>query len=270
MRWRRLQAKNTTIKKVVEKVIFIILLLGLWQLIYFLFVDTFHIWKSYAMTSPIGVIRKIGELFSEKGIYISILTSMKRVLLGYFISVVLGGALGFLIVKSDYLNRNLKPIILGFQTLPSICWVPFAILWYGLSESAIIFVVVIGSTFSIAMAVEDAMKNVDPILVRAARTMGAKGMKVYTKVIFPASTPMLVSGLKQGWSFAWRALMSGEMMSASVGLGQVLLLGRELADINQVMVVMLLIIILGTVVERFVFRNIEIRIRRKRGLDRDE
>lgn len=265
-----MQAKNMIIKRIVEKVVFFILLLGIWQLAYELFVNVFHVWKSYAMTSPLGVLKKIGELFCEKSIYLSIVVSMRRVLTGYALSVLLGGVLGFLIVKSDYLNRNLKPVILGFQTLPSICWVPFAILWYGLSESAIIFVVVIGSTFSIAMAVEDAMKNVDPILVRAARTMGAKGMTVYTKVIFPASTPMLVSGLKQGWSFAWRALMSGEMMSASVGLGQILLLGRELADIDQVMVVMLLIILLGTLVERLVFCNIEKSLRRKRGLDRDD
>lgn len=264
-----MQKKNTMLFKILEKVIFFVIIIALWQLIYYLGVEVLKVWKPYAMPSPLGAVKKISVLFTQPGIYISILTSMKRVLIGYGISIVLGAVIGILLIKFKYLDRNLKPIILGFQTLPSICWVPFAILWFGLSESAIIFVVVIGSTFGIAMSIQDAMKNVDPILVRAARTMGARGMTLYTKVILPASTPMLVAGLKQGWSFAWRALMSGEMMSAAVGLGQVLLLGRELADINQVMVVMLLIILLGTLVDRCVFHTIETSIRRKRGLDRD-
>lgn len=264
-----MQKKNMMLFNILEKIGFFAILIILWQIIYIVGVDVMKVWKPYAMPSPLGALKKIRDLFSEPGIYISIYTSMRRIIIGYAISIVLGAVLGFLLVKFKYLDRNLKPVILGFQTLPSICWVPFAILWYGLSESAIIFVIVIGSTFSIAMAIEDAIRNVEPILIRAAKTMGTKGIDLYTKVIFPAGTPMLVSGLKQGWSFAWRALMSGEVLSAGVGLGYVLVLGRELAEINQVMVVMLLIIILGTLVDRCVFRTIEKNIRRKRGLDRD-
>ena len=191
---------------------------------------------------------------------------MLRVLAGFAISIVIGIILGILIIQSEYLARNLKPLILGIQTLPSICWVPFAILWFGLGESAIIFVVVMGSAFSIAIAVESGVKNVPPIYIRAARTMGVTGQKMYTRVIFPAALPSFVSGLKQGWSFAWRALMSGEVMSASVGLGFTLMVGRDLADINQVMTVMLVIILIGIIIDKGIFSTAERRILRKRGL----
>ena len=173
---------------------------------------------------------------------------------------------GIIIINSEYMCRNLKPVILGIQTLPSICWVPFAILWFGLGESAIIFVVVMGSAFSIALAVESGVKNVPPVYIKAAQTMGIGTFDLYRKVIFPAALPAFVSGLKQGWSFAWRALMSGEVMSASVGLGYTLILGRDLADINQVMTVMLVIIVLGIIVDKGIFMQVENRMLRKRGL----
>lgn len=264
-----MQKKNTIWSKIIEKIIFFILLIALWQLVAYVGVEVLHLWKSYTMPTPLGVWNKIFDLFSQKSIYLAILASLKRVFLGYILAVLIGTILGILIVRFSYLERNLKPLILGLQTLPSICWLPFAILWYGLNESAIIFVIVIGSAFSIAISVENSFKSVDPILIRAAKTMGANQRELYTKVIFPACTPMLISGLKQGWSFAWRALMSGEMMSATVGLGQVLLLGRELADINQVMVVMIVIIIIGSVIDKCIFSSIEKRVRKSRGLDRD-
>ena len=123
-----------------------------------------------------------------------------------------------------------------------------------------------GSAFSIAIAVEGGIKSVPPIYIRAARTMGVSGQKLYTKVIFPAALPSFVSGLKQGWSFAWRALMSGEVMSASVGLGFTLMVGRDLADINQVMTVMLVIVVIGILIDKGIFFNVEQHILRKRGL----
>lgn len=264
-----MRKKNTIWSKIIEKILFFILLILLWQVIAYIGVEVLHVWKSYTMPTPIGVWNKIFTLFSDISIYLAILASLRRVFVGYILAIVIGAVIGILIVRFPYLERNLKPIILGLQTLPSICWLPFAILWYGLNESAIIFVIVIGSAFSIAISVENSFKSVDPILIRAAKTMGANQKELYTKVILPASTPMLISGLKQGWSFAWRALMSGEMMSATVGLGQVLLLGRELADINQVMVVMIMIVIIGSVIDKCIFSNIEKRVRKSRGLDRD-
>lgn len=197
---------------------------------------------------------------------IAILVSLKRVIIGYSVSVVLGLILGVFLVKFKFLDNNFTPLILGLQTLPNICWLPFAILWYGLNESSIIFVIIIGSIFSIVISVESSIKNINPIYVKAARTLGAKGLKIYTNVILPASLPGIVSGLKQGWSFAWRALMAGEMLSATNGLGQILMMGRALGDISQVVAIMLVIIIIGLIVEKMIFGKIERSIRNKWGI----
>ena len=196
------------------------------------------------------------------------MASMKRIIFGYFLSIVIGIIVGLAIVRFKYLDENLSPLILGLQTLPSICWLPFSILWFGLNESAIIFVITIGSTFAVSIAIESGMKNINPLFVRAAKTMGAKGFSLYWNVIIPASLPSIISGLKQGWSFAWRALMAGEMISATKGLGQVLMVGRDLADISQVMAIMIVIVVLGVAVDKLIFGRAEINIRQKWGLDK--
>ena len=123
-----------------------------------------------------------------------------------------------------------------------------------------------GSAFSIALAVESAILNIPPIYIKAAKTMGVSTSFMYRKVIFPAALPALLSGLKQGWSFAWRALMSGEVMSATTGLGYTLMVGRDLADINQVMTIILVIIFLGIIIDKGVFSLWEKRVLKKRGL----
>lgn len=238
----------------------------IWELIYKLNVEYFEIWKAYSFPSPIDVIKTLINLIGDNSLGIAIIASLKRVMLGYIISIIIGLILGITIVKFKYIDENLTPLILGLQTLPSICWLPFAILWYGLNESSIIFVIVIGSIFSIAIAVESSIKNINPIYIRASRTLGAKGKKIYTNVILPASLPGIVSGLKQGWSFAWRALMAGEMLSATTGLGQILMMGRDLDDISQVMAVMLVIIVLGLIVEKLIFGQIEKSIRVRWGI----
>lgn len=207
-------------------------------------------------------------LIADNTLGIAILASMRRIIIGYLISLLIGTAIGLTIARFKYIGENFSSLILGLQTLPSICWLPFAILWYGLDESAIIFVITVGSAFAIAISIESGIKNVNPLYIRAARTMGAGGVKIYWNVIAPAALPNVISGMKQGWSFAWRALMAGEMLSATVGLGQVLMVGRDLADISQVMGVMIVIIFLGLAVDKLVFGRIETNIRYRWGLDR--
>lgn len=254
------------LKKLAGTILFFILLILLWQLLYTAACDWFDWAKPYAIPSPLGVIDCITRLLSNGTLLAAIASSLLRVLIGFLISVLIGIILGALIIASDYLSNNLKPLILGIQTLPSICWVPFAILWFGLTERAIIFVVVMGSAFGIALSIESGIKNVPPLYIRAARTMGLHSFRLYRKVIFPAALPAFVAGLKQGWSFAWRALMSGEVMSASIGLGYTLMVGRDLADINQVMTIMLVIICIGILIDKQIFTRVENRILRKRGL----
>ena len=247
-------------------ILFLLILLALWQGFYWFFVDLLELCKPYVVPSPIGVGERFLDLCSDGTLLEATGNSLLRGIAGFAIAVVIGVVLGLLIYQFKYLQKNLKPIILGIQTLPSVCWVPFSILWFGLTTQAILFVVIMGSAFSIAIAVDNAIKNILPIYTKAALTMGADKSQLYRYVILPASLPELVSGLKQGWSFAWRALMSGEVMTTCIGLGQTLIEGRNLADINQVMLVMIVIVLIGILIDQIVFRKLERYIYQKRGL----
>lgn len=248
-------------------VLFLIGLVVFWQGIYWLGVDVLALWKFYSVPSPIGVFERFIDLLQGGTLGFAIMNSLLRGLCGYAIAVTIGFILGFLLHRFSFLQKNLRPVVLGIQTLPSVCWVPFSILWFGLSTQAILFVVVVGSAFGIAISVDNAIKNIPPIYIKAALTMGANKKQLYTKVIWPAALPQLVAGLKQGWSFAWRALMAGEVMTTSVGLGQTLITGRDLADINQVMLVMLLIVAIGIFIDKCIFSVIERKLLQKRGLE---
>lgn len=247
-------------------IIFLIILIALWQGFYWLAVDVLELCKSYTVPSPMGVGQRFIELCQDGTLFEATGNSLARGIVGFVIAVVIGALLGLLIHHFKYLQKNLKPMILGMQTLPSVCWVPFSILWFGLSTQAILFVVVMGAAFSVSISVDNAIKNVPLIYTKAALTMGATKRQLYKNVILPACLPELISGLKQGWSFAWRALMAGEVMTTSIGLGQTLITGRDLADINQVMLVMLVIVLVGIVIDKCIFSTIEHRILKKRGL----
>jgi len=247
-------------------VIFLLVLLALWQGFYWLGVEVLELFKAYAVPSPLGVAERFVELCADGTLLQATGNSLLRGFAGYLMAVVIGVILGLLINHFHYLQKNLKPIVLGIQTLPSVCWVPFSILWFGLSTQAILFVVIMGSAFSIAISVDTAIKNIQPLYTKAALTMGADKRQLYQYVIFPACLPELIGGLKQGWSFAWRALMAGEVMTTSIGLGQTLILGRDLADINQVMLVMLVIVLVGILIDKCGFSVIERRVLKKRGL----
>ncbi len=249
-----------------KRTLFYIALIVAWELVYKIFVELFKIWKPYVFPSPISVIETFVRLLSDNTLTVAMIATVRRMLIGYLIAVVIGVVVGLAIVKSEFLDKNLRPLILGFQTLPSVCWLPFAILWYGLSEKAIIFVTAIGSIFSITLAVESGIKNVNPLYIKAAKTMGAIGLRLYLNVIFPASLPFVISGMKQGWSFAFRALMAGEMLFATKGLGQVLMVGRDLADMSQVISVMIVTIVFGLVIEKAIFGPLENQIRIRWGL----
>ncbi len=246
--------------------LFFVILIATWQGFYWIGVDLLELCKPYAVPSPLGVAERFLELCADGTLFEAVVNSLLRGVSGYVIAILIGVILGLLMNQISYLQKNLKPLVLGIQTLPSVCWVPFSILWFGLSTQAILFVVVMGSAFGIAISVDNAIKNIQPIYKKAALTMGADKKQLYLYVILPASLPELVSGLKQGWSFAWRALMSGEVMTTSIGLGQTLIEGRNLADINQVMLVMVIIVLVGIVIDKCIFSVIEKRMLKKRGL----
>ena len=233
---------------------FVALLIG-WELL-----SRFGPWPDYLMPGPIAVSEALFAGLRE-GLFLSGAgVSLVRLLVGYGISLVGGVLVGTLLARYKALEDTVGALIVGLQALPSVCWLPLAILWFGLNEQAIIFVVVMGSLFSIVLGVRGGIANTSPIFVKAARNLGANGVRLYTHVVLPAAFPTILAGLKQGWAFAWRSLMAAELLYFSLSLGNLLQTGRDLNDAAQVMAVMVLIIAIGVAFNQLIFAPLERRV----------
>ncbi|MFN3531485.1 MAG: ABC transporter permease [Candidatus Brocadia sp.] len=246
---------------ILKRVIFFVLLIGLWELLF-----RWGIWPEYILPSPVSVCKTLACRFQDRSLLIGIAISMKRIAIGYGISIGAGVFLGLLIGRFRIFEETIGSLISGLQTLPTICWLPLALLWFGLNDRAIIFLVFMGAVLSITIATDAGVKSVPSLYIRAAKTMGAKGLKLYLEVIIPAALPHIVIGMKQGWSFAWRSLMAGELLIVCLGLGHLLMIGRELNDMSLVIAVMLVIIMIGILVDRLFFMKVEKHIRERWGL----
>jgi NitT/TauT family transport system permease protein len=241
--------------------LFLLGLLLVWEALFRL-----GLWPPYVFPSPSSVVRALIDGFAS-GYYLrAAATSMRRIVIGYGISILVGIPTGLLLGRSRVVQATVGPLAIGLQALPSICWLPLALLWFGLGERAILFVVVMGALLSIVLSTADGVRNTSPLYLRAARTMGAEGLHLYRRVVLPAALPGILSGMKLGWSFAWRSLMAGELLYISLGLGQALTMGRELNKMDQVISVMILIVAIGLVIDQLVFRPTERRIRERWGL----
>ena len=248
-------------KRAARLVIFYSCLFGLWALL-----AQLKIWPPYLFPTPWGVGQELYYGFADHSYWIAIAVSMRRVLIGYAISVVLGMFLGLGVASNKFLEETMGGLLVSLQSLPSICWWPLALLWFGLNQNAILFVVIMGSLLSVTLAMEDGRKQMPKIYGMAGRNLGASGFRLFWSVLLPASLPFIVNGMKQGWAFAWRSLIQAEMIFLSLGLGQLLMMGRDLSDMSQVMAVMILIIILGYMVDGLIFRTMERRLQEKYGL----
>ena len=224
-------------------------------------------WQRALFPGPGEVLSGFLHLAKDGRLLEAVARSMARLLQGYGLSVLIGVPLGIATARMPLLRRTVKPVVMGLQSLPSICWMPLAILWFGLSEAAILFVVVMGSLLSIAISTEDGVSSIQPQLHQVSGTLGIRGLRFYGGVLIPAALPGIVTGLKLGWSFAWRALMAGELLFVSGGLGQLLTTARELLDVAQVMAVMAAIVAIGVVMDRVIFQVVEVRVRRRWGLE---
>ncbi|MBO5254230.1 MAG: ABC transporter permease [Opitutales bacterium] len=201
----------------------------------------------------------------------AIWVTIKRLLMGYAIGLCIGIPTGMLCARFKVFNDTIGILALGLQALPSVCWVPLAIMWFGQTEVAMLFVVVMGTVWSMILATVHGVKNIPPIYLRAASTMGSKGLHTWLNVILPASFPSILGGMKQGWAFAWRSLMAAEIyvtILTGFGLGQLLHYGRELLDMNQVIGIMFTVILIGLLVDKVIFSPLELRLRKKWGISK--
>lgn len=245
---------------------FFILLIVVWQIL-----SSSGAWSSVLFPSPASVAEYLKGAVMDGTLGSAILITLKRLLIGYFIGLIIGIPLGMLTARSKIANDTLGVIALGFQALPSVCWVPLACLWFGQTEGAMLFVVIMGTLWSVILSTDNGMRNVPPIYARAARTMGSGTLHTLFKVTLPAAAPFVVSGMKQGWAFAWRSLMAAEIYVAILtgfGLGQLLHYGRELMSMNQVIAIMITIVIIGLLADKIIFSPIERILHRRWGTGR--
>ena len=259
---RQKNIRMVVARKVINQVVFYSLLLGVWALL-----AKLKVWPPYLFPAPWQVAEALVAGFKDHSLPIAIGVTMKRMLLGYSLSVTLGMILGIGVASNKFLEETMGGLLVSLQSLPSICWWPLALLWFGLSQNAILFVVIMGSLLSVTMAMEDGRKQMPKIYTMAGRNLGASGWRLFLYVMLPASLPYIVSGLKQGWAFGWRSLIQAEMIFLTIGLGQQLMMGRDLNDMSQVISVMLLIVALGYLVNRIVFRTMDRALQNRWGLN---
>ena len=229
------------------------------------------IWSPVLVPSPESVGRYLEEIALDGSLWSSTVVTMKRLLAGYLIGLLAGVPLGFLTALVQALRDTIGVLALGLQGLPSVCWVPLALLWFGQTEGAMLFVVVMGTLWSVILATETGVRNVNPIYVRAARTMGSQGVHTWVTVMLPASLPFIVSGMKQGWAFAWRSLMAAEIyvtILTGFGLGHLLHYGRELNAMEQVVGIMLVIVLIGLLADKILFSPWEKFLHRRWGTEK--
>src|SRR5215475_2616275 len=227
-------------------------------------------WSEVILPSPANVGEYLWGATLDGSLLEAMEVTVRRLLVGYLIGVAIGLPIGLFMSRSQLLEDTFGSLALGLQTLPSVCWVPLALIWFGQTEVAMLFVVVMGTLGSVIIATDHGARTIPPIFARAARTMGSEGFHQWTHVILPASLPFLVSGMKQGWAFAWRSLMAAEIyvtILTGFGLGHLLHYGRELNAMDQVIGVMLVIVVIGLLADRVLFSPWERFLHRRWGTD---
>ncbi|TMC49610.1 MAG: ABC transporter permease [Chloroflexi bacterium] len=243
----------------------IAVLIGFWQLIV-----TAGFKPSYVIPAPIEVWHTFTDQLGKGNVTSAIWTSMSRGALGFFVSIAIGTPLGLLMARVRVLRLGLGPLVASLQSLPSVTWVPFALLYFGANPAAIYFVVIMGAFPSIAGGMLAAVDQTPPLLNAVGRALGARGLAMYRHVIIPAALPGYVAGLKQAWAFSWRSLMAAEIITSDpdlgLGLGQLLHNGADQINMALVILSILLILVVGVAVESLVFAPLSRSVNRRRGL----
>jgi NitT/TauT family transport system permease protein len=243
------------------KLLAIAIFLGVWQ--FLIWIE----WKpSFALASPADTFSSLWDNWSV--ISDAMWTTLRRGIEGYAMAIAIGVVIGAAVARIPVLRAAIGSMITGLQTMPSVAWYPLALLLFKLSEGAIFFVIVVGAAPSIANGLINGVDNISPVLLRAGKVLGAKRFDSFRYVVLPAALPAFVGGLKQGWAFAWRSLLAGEIIGGIAGysLGQQLAANRDIASAAGVQAVMIVLFTIGVLVDALVFGYAERKIRQRYGL----
>jgi NitT/TauT family transport system permease protein len=261
----RTPLRETLLRKVLPPVVAVTLVLVVWQVLVWA-----EVTDSYKLPAPSEVWDEVVTAW-ERGVLLEyIWTSVSRGLLGFLFALAIGTPLGLLVARVKFVRAAIGPILSGLQSLPSVAWVPPAVIWLGLNDQMMFAVILLGAVPSIANGLVSGVDQVPPLFLRAGRTLGATGIRHTWHIVMPAALPGYLAGLKQGWAFSWRSLMAAEIIASSpelgVGLGQLLENGRNASSMSMVFLAIIMILVVGIAIDLLIFSPLERWVLRSRGL----
>jgi len=225
------------------------------------------IWDSPSLPSPAEVWSALLDGLGDGSLAEATVLTLVRLAFSFAVAVVLGTLLGVALALNEFARRAIRPLVVALQITPFVAWVPLAVIWFGVTERAVVFVAIVGSFPAMTLATIQAIRQVPPLYRRAGRTLGADGWTLYREVVFPAALPGVMAGLQQAWGFAWKALMAGELIVAAAGatgLGH--LLARQQTDVPALLATLAVILVIGVAADYLLFGLLDRRIRGRRGL----
>ena len=235
----------------------LLLLIGLWEC-------TSKLFPSWPSALQVGGV--IVADFQQSTFRLALLGSLRRMVIGYALVMVIGISAGMVLGRFRLLDELMGSLTVAIHAIPGAAWVPLAILWFGLTEQAVIFTILLGAVGIVMVNTDSGIRDVPPLIVRAARTMGAKGLKYFWFVVVPSAIPKIVDGLRLSWAFGWRALMAGELLTSVSGLGQLLSQVAKTKQLDQLLAIMTLIAVIGATIDGFIFKRLEHAVRVRWGL----
>ncbi|MEU3398040.1 NitT/TauT family transport system permease protein [Streptomyces filamentosus] len=262
---RRTPVREVLLKKVLPPTLAVALVLVVWQVLV-----SARITDETKLPAPSAVWDGLADMWLQGTLLEVVWTSVSRGLSGFLLALAIGTPLGLLVARVKFVRAAIGPILSGLQSLPSVAWVPPAVLWFGLNDAMMYTVILLGAVPSIANGLVSGVDQVPPLFLRAGRTLGATGLRGTWHVVLPAALPGYLAGLKQGWAFSWRSLMAAEIIASSpdlgLGLGQLLENGRNNIDLPGVFLAILLILVVGIAIDLLIFSPLERWVLRSRGL----
>ena len=240
----------------------LLLLIGLWEC-------TSKLFPAWPSAFDVG--RVLMTDFRDPPFQMALQGSLRRMAIGYVLVTLVGVSGGLVLGRFRFLDELIGSLTVAIHAIPGAAWVPLSILWFGMTEQAVIFTILLGAVGIVMVNTDSGIRDVPPLIMRAARTMGAKGVRYFWFVVVPAAIPKIVDGLRLSWAFGWRALMAGELMisasSGSVsGLGQILSQVAKAKQLDQLLAIMTLIAVIGATIDELIFKRLEHAVRVRWGL----